>query len=431
MTQEPIAVIGIGPEGAADLSAASLDHIRRAEVLAGGRRHHEYFPDHQGERIVLDGDIGQRLQETAVKARTRKTVVLASGDPLYYGIGKALLEVFAKDELIFFPHLSSVQLAFARLKETWHDACVVSLHGRPVYSLLAPLRRGEPKIAVLTDAVNDPHAICRLVDEAGCADDYVAWVCENLGGVDERLTQLSLRQPADTPFSALNVVVLVRWGTTAPGANLPALLGIPEDALAPRAAQGRGPLEPASASSATTRKPRRLITKREVRLLSLCHLELRPDDVLWDIGAGTGSVSIEAARLSPRLLVHAVERNPARCSWLKENVESFGLTNVHGLVGEAPEALARLPDPDAIFIGGSAGRLRDILAAAIPRLRRGGRLVINCIALETLNRGWTWLSEQGLEPELISVQVARSRPLGSLHCLEPEHPISILKARKP
>jgi precorrin-6Y C5,15-methyltransferase (decarboxylating) len=176
--------------------------------------------------------------------------------------------------------------------------------------------------------------------------------------------------------------------------------------------------------------PRGLITRREVRLLALCYLELWPDDVVWDIGAGSGSVAIEAARLSPRLRVFAVERDDEAFRQMEANVARLGAGRVRAVRAEAPGGLADLPDPDAVFVGGSGGRLRDILAVAARRLRPGGRIVLNCITLENLARGWDGLREQGIEPEATSVQLAHSRPLGRLHALEPDSLIFILRARK-
>src|SRR5579864_5827420 len=163
MTPEPIVVVGLGADGSATLSRESLDHIQRAGILAGGKRHLDLFPDWKGERIVIGADligVSARLKDSYHRI---KTVVLASGDPLFYGIGRVLLETFPRDDLLFLPQVSSIQLAFARLKETWNDACVVSVHGRPMENLLPALARGEAKIAILTDGKNDPKAIvCTL-----------------------------------------------------------------------------------------------------------------------------------------------------------------------------------------------------------------------------------------------------------------------------
>jgi precorrin-6Y C5,15-methyltransferase (decarboxylating) len=191
------------------------------------------------------------------------------------------------------------------------------------------------------------------------------------------------------------------------------LLGIPEDALLHRPG------------------PRGLITRREVRLLALCYLELRRDDVVWDIGAGSGSVGIEAARLSDGLRVFAVERDTDSFRQLEANVAHHVAGRVQAIRADAPDGLAELPEPDAVFVGGSGGRLREIIATAVHRLKPGGRIALNCITLENLARAWDGLCEQGLHPEATSVQLAHSRPLGRLHSLEPDNLIFILRAGKP
>ncbi len=411
--REPIAVIGIGAEGAAGLSAEARGHIDRAGILAGGRRHLEYFPEWSGEKLILEGEIGRflaRLREAA--ARTR-TVVLASGDPLFFGIGRALLEVFPREQLLFLPHLSSVQTAFARIKQPWDDATIVSLHGRPPLALLEALRRGAAKVAVLTDGRNHPAAIAGLLRQEGVGDRYDCWVCENLGGADELLRHWPAGAAPEGEFAPLNVMILIRTEPAAASPDRLPLLGIPETALHHRAGQ------------------RSLITKKEVRLISLCQLELPSEGELWDVGAGSGSVSLEAARLAPRLQIHAIEREPEMCRLLRQNLEAFRLPNIHIVEGEAPEILAGLPSPDAVFVGGSGGRLPELLASVFARLAPGGRVVVNCITLQTLGRSWEMLERLGLRPEVTSVQIARSRPLGTLDCLEPENPIFIVRARKP
>ncbi|HTU19886.1 MAG TPA: precorrin-6y C5,15-methyltransferase (decarboxylating) subunit CbiE [Gemmataceae bacterium] len=416
MTTEPLVVIGIGHDGPAGLSPEALDHIARAEVLAGGARHLAFFPDWQGEKIVLNADLTQRTALLQQSAQRRKTVVLASGDPLYYGIGRLLLETFPREQLLFLPHLSSVQLAFARIKETWDDACIVSLHGRPLQSLAAALHRREDKIAVFTDARNSPAAIGAFLRETGCAEAYhIIWVCENLGGPDERVSPWTPRELESQLeiFSPLNIVILLRMNRPlARGISSLPLLGIPEDALRHRTRRGN------------------LITKREIRLLSLCYLELHPGEVLWDVGAGSGSVAIEAACLHPAMKIFAIEKGAEAYANLEANVRVFGTSGVHAVAGTAPDVFASLPDPDAVFVGGSGGSLEAILAAALQRLKPQGRLVVNCITLDNLARGWQWLRDRGAQPQATSVQLAHSRPLGDLHCLEPSSPLFILQARK-
>ena len=413
MTDRALVVIGIGHDGPIGLSPEARAHVESARVLAGGRRHLDFFPHWQGEKVVLGGDVPAFVGTLQTRYRQGKTVVLASGDPLFYGIGGALLEAIPREDLIFLPQVSSVQLAFSRVKETWHDASVVSVHGRSMEGLVVALAARAPKIAVLTDGRNHPAAIADLLLHSGSGEEYALWVCENLGGPDERIARHEPARMRDARFSPLNVVILLRAaGTPAGGAAALPLLGIPEAALLHQA------------------RPRGMITRREVRLLALCYLELRPGDVLWDVGAGSGSVALEAARLSPRLQIFAVERDAAAFARLDSNVAQFGAGVVRAVFADAPEGLNELPDPDAVFIGGSGGRLTDILGTVLERLRPGGRLALNCITLENFCRGWEWLSHQGLEPEATSVQLAHSRPLGRLHNLEPEKPIFILRVRK-
>jgi precorrin-6Y C5,15-methyltransferase (decarboxylating) len=431
MSGHPLVVVGIGHDGPLGLSSEARAHVEAARVLAGGRRNLDFFLHWRGEKVFLGTDVAAFVGAVRGRYREERTVVLASGDPLFYGIGRALLEAVPREELVFLPHVSAMQLAFARVKEAWDDARVVSLHGRSPDALVPPIRMREAKIAVLTDARNNPAAIADLLRRLGAAEEYALWVCENLGGSDERISRhapVSLREEA---FSPLNVVILFREaGMPRRGVpNLP-LLGIPEAAFQV-GATSRAALDSPPSRGGPTPGPRGMITRREVRLLALCYLELRPGDVLWDVGAGSGSVALEAARLSPRLQVLAVERDPAAFARLEANVAELAAGCVQAICAEAPEGLAGLPDPDAVFIGGSGGRLEDILGAVAGRLAPGGRVVLNCITLENFSRGWETLRGLGMEPEATSVQMAHSRPLGRLHSLEPENPIFILRARKP
>jgi precorrin-6Y C5,15-methyltransferase (decarboxylating) len=424
MTGHPLVVVGIGHDGPGGLSPEALAHVKAARVLAGGRRHLDFFPEGDAAKIVLGSDVEAFAAAVKDNYRKKKTVVLASGDPLFYGIGRALLDTIPREDLSFLPQVCSVQLAFARIKETWHDARVVSLHGRPLENLIDAIEAGETKIAVLADAVNAPCPIAGLLRRLGAAWVYVLWVCENLGGADEQVSRHDPASMSDQRFSPLNVVVLLRRmdrPTAVRGTALqfretrlwraaPPLLGIPEAELLHQGG---------------------MVTRREIRLMALCYLELRPGETLWDVGAGSGSVSLEAARLSSQLRIFAIERDDNAFGRLKLNVEAFDATGVHTVHGAAPEAFANLPPPDTVFIGGSGGRLDGILHASLAALKPGGRIVVNCIALETLSRAWQVLRDAGLEPQATSVQLAHSRPLGRLHSLEPDNPIFIVRARKP
>lgn len=412
MTEELLVVIGIGQDGPKGLSPEALDHIARAKVMAGGRRHLAFFPEWKGKKILVDADLEGAISQIKESYRQEKTAVLASGDPLFYGIGRRLVDSFPKEDLLFIPHLSSVQVAFARIKESWEDACVVSLHGRPMESLLPALENREAKIALFTDAKNHPAALGRFLVEHGF-ENYTLWVCEELGGPHERVTQWSPQSIQNASMSPLNVVILLRKQETAPRAAgaLP-LLGIPEEAILDRS-ERQG-----------------MITKREVRLISLCYLELHAQEVLWDVGAGSGSISLEAARLAPALKVFAIERSELSYHHMEANARRFGLANIQPVLGEAPAIFSALPDPDAVFVGGSGGQLEEIISAGVGRLRPGGRVVMNCITLESFSMGWKLLKRQGLLTDVTSIQLAHARLLGKLHHFQPENPIFIFRGKK-
>jgi precorrin-6Y C5,15-methyltransferase (decarboxylating) len=403
-----LVVIGMGHDGPDGLTPEALAQIAQAEVLAGGKRHLEFFPDWTGEIVVFGAQLDRAVQQLKAIYLQKKTVVLASGDPLFYGIGRLLAEQLPADALCFLPHVSSVQLAFARLKTSWHDAYIVSLHGRPMQALLPALHQRADKVALFTDGVNHPAAVAQwLIDHY--AELYAIWVCEELGGPNERVTQWTPQTILDQTFSPLNVTILLRDASEPAPASLP-LLGVPETAIAHRAG---------------------MITKREMRLIALGYLALHPGDVFWDIGAGSGSVALEAARLDASLQVFAIERSDSALAQIIDNIRAFGLPNIRPIPGEAPESLADLPDPNAVFIGGSGGRLDALLSVVVQRLLSGGRIVMNCITIEHFQLGWERLNQHGLQVDATSVQLAHAQPIGTLHRFASDSPLFVLQAYKP
>jgi precorrin-6Y C5,15-methyltransferase (decarboxylating) len=337
-----VLVVGVGDDGPAGLAQSTRSRIEAAEVLVGGRRHHEMFPDHRGERLTIANDLGPLLEQIACEARSRRVVVLASGDPCFYGIGPLLSKRLGADRVEIVPGVSAVALAFSRLGLGWHDATVVSAHGRPLDAAMRSACYAS-KLAVLTDDLNTPGVVARVLLDAG-AEDARAYVFEHLGGPAERRASGPLSEIAGQTFASLNVLVVpdLCW----PGHEPP--FGRPEGCFA----HSRG-----------------MITKPEVRAISLSKLALRPGDTLWDVGAGSGSLAVEAATLVPRLAVVAVERSEEQIGLLGQNLERHGVTSAVQVVqGEAPAALADLPPPDAVFLGGTGGHLDQILDVCLKAL---------------------------------------------------------------
>lgn len=398
-----ITVFGIA-EGE-PISPALRERVEAAQLIAGGARQLALFPEGGGERFVVGNNIPElvaRLQR-AIGAN-EVAVVLASGDPLLYGIGATLRRYFTAEQLEIIPAVSSVQRAFAAVGEPWHDALLLSAHGRPVESViaaLAPVRRA----AILTDAVNTPALIARRLSEIN--GDGLAAVCERLGTPEQRIVRGPLSEIAQQEFDPMNVMVLLPTGGQEAFSSHSAF-GLPDDAL-----EHDG-----------------LITHLEVRAVSMAYLRLKPASIVWDIGAGSGSVAIEAARLAHRGMVYAVERDPTRYERLCRNVKAHGAGRVRAAQGEAPAACASWPLPDAVFVGGSGERIADIVSHVAQCLRSEGRVVINLVTLDRVNETIALLRDHGFHVNVIQVSVARSRPLQDGLYLAALNPVWILAAGK-
>ncbi|MFV9510160.1 precorrin-6y C5,15-methyltransferase (decarboxylating) subunit CbiE [Tepidibacillus sp. LV47] len=400
-----IKIIGIGNDGENGIFPHYRKWIDEADILVGGERHLSYFPHFQKEKWVLKGDLPFILHRLKEEAINKKVVVLASGDPLFYGIARLFLDIVGSENLSIYPHLSSLQLAFARLGDTWQDTYIESLHGRSLAGLAQRID-GKAKIALLTDTVHSPTAIAKYLLNYGF-DEYEMFIGEYLGGKNERVYLLSLEEAAVQTFAPLNIVILRKRK------EIPAVqswnLGIEDEEF-------------------YQKKPKKgLITKKEVRVLSLVEMKLRSGDILWDIGAGSGSVSIEASKYQPNATVYAIEKDIENIDFIKKNMKKFrtDFTVIHG---EAPDCLNDLPDPDVIFVGGSNGRLEEILQLGCHRLKQNGRVIVNAITMETLMDTLHFFENKGCSPKITLVQIARSKPIVNKTGFESLNPIYIVTA---
>ena len=335
--------------------------------------------------------------------------VLASGDPLFFGIGRTLIRRFGGERLVFFPALSAVQLACARFRVPWDDMAFLSLHGRDGGEVAARIL-AQRKVMLFTDQRNSPDRIAALLlarlGELGDRErirDLRVRVAENLGLADERLVQDTLAGIAARRFAPLNMMLIEQEGLQE--AESP--LGLNEDEI---------------------RHSRGLITKDEVRAVTLHRLRLPARGVFWDVGAGSGSVALEAARCCPGLQVLAVEQKKEQQDNIRANIVRHRAWNVRLVAGSAPGVLAGLPDPDRVFIGGSGGRLEQIIDACAGRLAAGGRLVVNAVLPATAELAPARLAAAGLAVDIRRLRVERqARPGAEWQEL---NPITIITARK-
>jgi precorrin-6Y C5,15-methyltransferase (decarboxylating) len=405
-----VTVVGIGDDGCKGLTARGLEAVMAAEWLVGGERHLAFFPEFRGERILLKDGVGAALDRVAALADEHNVCVLASGDPLFFGVGGLVIKRLGAEHVEVIPHPSAMQWAFARAGLKWDDAALISLHARPREGLLTRLR-GVATAALYTDGTNHPAALAAHLLGHG-ETGWRAWVCENLCGPGERVRTFTVEElAACTDISPLNVLLLARQD---PAWRPPPLIPyLHEEAFA-------------------RRMPKKgLITKREVRLLSLAALEIRPGAVVWDIGAGSGSVAIEAALLAPAGRVYAVEVDPEGVEICQDNLRTHRVDNVRVVAGRAPEALAGLETPDAVFVGGSKGSLEEIIDVAWRRLRPGGRLVINTITLENSAEAYQAFRRREVFPEVTLLQVSRGERLATYLRYEAQNPIQIFAATRP
>lgn len=424
----PCRVIGVLDDGVASLNATALAHLRTADVVIGGARTLALFR-HELKADAVTHDLSGQLKAVpgwvrAAREAHRSSVVLATGDPLCHGIAPYLAQHLCLDALDILPNLSTLQLACARIGLAWQDARIVSVHSHdagewtrgshPDHGLyaLAQALRAEQRLLVLTSPANSPDRIARLLLAEGLGEDFHLAVAENLLQADERVhPQLSAAQAAQMRFADLNVVLL--WRSRA--APQPLRFGLKDSAF-------------------EQRQPEKgLITKQEVRAVSLARLQLRADSVVWDIGAGSGSVGLEAARLCPRGHVFAIEKNEADHAIAGRNHAAFGVSNYTLQHGKAPEHLDRWPDPDAVFIGGSGGELAELIALVLRRLRSGGALVMNFVTLENLATATQTLQAMealGIEWDVLQLQAARSKPILHMHRMAAENPVWLVCASR-
>lgn len=399
MNPNKIDVIGVGVDGRAGLSAAAREAILNADQLWGTERFLREWDDFGGTSVPFENPLKAQLRRLADRGNAR-IAILASGDPGFFGIAATLLEILPAEELAIHPNVSSLQAAFARAKIPWQEAVFTSLHTRPFMEVIGLIRRSAT-VGMLTDPRERPNRIAERLLEAGVAD-CEAIVCENLGTAGEKLTKGTLAELTKITFAPLNVMILRQGHDFKPYS-----VGVPRDDSAYLHRSG-------------------MITKRDIRLLTLDRLSLRADDTVWDIGAGSGALSIEIAERSWRGRVYAIEKDPAALDHLRQNVGNHGALNVEIVSGRAPEALLPLPAPTAVFIGGSGGELEAILSTVFERVEERCRLAANFTLLENLVRTLKLLRDRGLEPQLSAAGFSYAKRIGSGTRFEPNNPIYIL-----
>ena len=401
----PVTIIGMGvcPD---DLTEPQRDIIRSADILVGGQRLLAPFDGLACQKYVIDKKLKPLGEFIEDRMADQTIVVLTSGDPLFFGIGAYLVRRLGAHQVRVLPNVSAVAVAFARLGEPWQDVRVISLHGRSrTGQLFRHLADGET-VAVFTDPTHGPTWLARQLADNGF-NDVALTVLERLGAPDECITRTSPTEAQGLTFSDLNLVVLKPDPRRQQSPSL--FPGMPDDWFA---------------------HEKGLITKAEVRALTLSRLRLFDRAVFWDLGAGSGSVSIEAAGWIRRGTIVAVEQHARRIAHIHENCTRFGIGNIEVIQARLPDGLAGLPDPDRIFIGGGGENLAPIIRAAGERLNKSGIIVVNTVLIDNLTSARQTLESLGLSVDLVQIQVNRGKPMPFSHRFEAANPVWIISGSR-
>ena len=388
-TAERVHIVGIGDDGLGGLTSAARQLIDRAELLIGEEHALALVPESRAERMNVGRDM-EPVLDRITASPGKRIVVVASGDPLFYGVARYLCDKLGKERFEVLPHVSSMQLAFARVKESWEEAFLTNLASHGLDRVLEQIR-GAEKVGLFPSETAPPAAVARGLLDQGI-DYFSAYVCENLGSPDERVTQGELSEIATQEFSPLNVMILVRKPHVPdrpPELIGKRLFGNPDERF-------------------LQSKPKRgLLTPAEIRVIALAELDLGPSSIVWDIGAGSGSVAIEAAQIAAAGTVYAIEMDPDDHQLIQANAARFAVKNLVPVLGRAPEAWAGLPDPDAVFVGGSGRGISRLVEGAYARLKVGGRLAATMGSIDNLSETHHLLQGYRLEVKAWMLNFAR------------------------
>lgn len=389
-------LIGIGMGNPETLTQGAARRIADCGLLIGAKRMLDAFPDHPGRKLAL---IRAEDIASAVRAFDGDSAVLLSGDPGFYSGAARLYDLLEGVSVQTVPGISSLNYFCARLRTTWQDACLVSVHGREANAV--GQIQSHKKTFLLTGGNCTAGDLCRLLKEAGLGHVKVS-VGQRLSYPDERIVSGTAAELAEQPFDDLAVVLTENPAPTAWKAGAPCLW---DDQLI----RGKSPM-----------------TKENIRLLAVARLGITRESVIWDVGAGTGSVSAACAMAAWQGQVWAVEKEPEALELIGRNKQALALSNLHVVPGEAPGALETLPKPDCVFIGGSSGSMEGIFRAVLEK-NPAARICLTAVSLESLTDGLDCMKRFGLtNVDVTQISAAQAKTLGRYHMMMGQNPVWIL-----
>lgn len=391
--------------GPACLTERHREVVQAAAVLAGGRRLLKWFPDFEGEPVLIGAHAKDSAAELAERSKDTNVVVLASGDALFFGIARLFVELLPADRITIIPNVTAAQSALARLKIPWETARFFSVHGR---DLVLPWREilGASTAVIYTDSRRPPRDVAGwLIERCDAAAARRGAVVSGLGE-REQVDCGTLSELATIECGKLSMLVVFGPDKDGPVTAPPVPLGLEDE---------------------TYLHERNMITHSEVRAVALSKLGLGPG-VMWDVGAGSGSVGVEACGLCDALHVYSIEEKEERAAHVSANAKNAGCSGLTVLTARALDVISDLPAPRSVFVGGGGSEIKAIAESCFKRLRPGGTMVAVAVLAET--RSALLDALPGSRLETIEVSVRRSRPLGAGNILAPENPVTIVVYRK-
>ncbi|HPO90373.1 MAG TPA: precorrin-6y C5,15-methyltransferase (decarboxylating) subunit CbiE [Victivallales bacterium] len=393
-----IAGCGIAP---GDITEKIRKIVNNSDIIIGGKRILDFFYDFKGTKITISNNIDELIEKIRKLKERKKITILASGDPLFYGIGKTLSSKFSSDEIEIIPNISAMQALFAKLKLPWEKAKFFSIHGQKKINYNSILT-SELAIIYCDNKTKASDLAKILIEKFPKSSKRPAILAEQLGTEKEKIINSSLAKIAKQNSSELSILLLLPQNSfiTDPGFSI----GLPDSEYF---------------------HEKNMITHPEVRVIAISKLKPGPG-IIWDLGAGSGSVGIEIASLSEDIIVHSVESNRSRCKNILQNIEKFGLKNIILHNANITQVIEELPPPRGVFIGGSGNKIIFTLQQSLKKILPGGRIVIPSVLLRTKTELNKFVTEnKKYFVELISISISHSEKISDNYMLKPENPVDL------
>lgn len=418
-------VLGVGPGSKELITPLAMKHIEGSDVLIGGKRNLEIFQEMNKEKLEIGGNLEPIYDYIKDNVKSKKISVLVSGDTGIYSILEYLKKKFSASdevELEVVPGISSLQYLCSKIKLNWNDIIITSIHGREQEDLIDIIQRNT-KVAIFTGGKSRPERVCKMLLDNGL-EDVKVYIGENLSYKDEKIVSSKPKELVEMSFDSLSIMIVEN-------SKIVISKSTKEDEFSTQIAHTKvNHQSHHSIPDSEFIRGKVPMTKEEVRVISLSKLKLSDNSVVYDIGAGTGSVSIECALACKQGMVYAVEKETDAVELIKQNRTKFEVDNLNIIEGYAPEAVYGKTAPDRVFIGGSGGNMEDIFNW-ICSYPNEIRVVVNTVTVESTFESIKAFETKGFKNvEVVQAAISKGKPVGGKHLMQAMNPVYIISGDK-